>query len=174
MHFLYIRLLYWLLIKELLVITRQWESLESLSVLDGKRLIAQHPLKIEIAGWIWMRGYRSTSSICRGFRGVYFVYDPIFERIRKLDRWRSVLSLFFFFLYRNCARIDINVSASDQTTTHCDDIHLHANGNVLTAFFSLLLLIVIPLFFLSSPGAVYLRAVLQRDRKIIGAHNSRR
>lgn len=142
----YVRFPYRLLIKKLLVITWQSKSLESLSVLNGKKLIARHPLKIGIAGWIWIRGYRSPSLICKGFRGVYFVYDPVFERIRKLDQRRSTpLFPSPFFIYWNRAWIDV-LMYHIRWNNDCDDTHLHANGNALTAFFSFLFLIVIPFF----------------------------
>lgn len=151
----YVRFPYRLLIKKLLVITRQSKSLESLSVLNGKRLIVRHPLKIEIAGWIWMRGYRSATLICKGFRDVYFVYDPVFERIRKLDQRHST-PLFFslFFIYPE-PRSDRCINVSLRWNNDCDDTHLHANGNALTAFFSFLFLVIISFFYRHRVPRIY-------------------
>lgn len=96
---------------------------------------------------------RSALSICRGFCGVYFVYDPVFERIRKLDRQRFALFLPFLRLSEPRSDRYINVSRLIKQR-HCDDIH-PANGNALATFFPFFCLVIIPFFYRHRVPRIY-------------------
>lgn len=103
-----------------------------------------------------MRGYRSASLICKGFRGVYFVYDPVFERIRKLDRRRSVISLPFLRLSEPLSDRCINVShPMKQQHTAMTHIFMQMEMRSRLSFLSSFFLVVISFFYRHRVPRIY-------------------